>query len=387
MTIETAGQIILDRLDSAGYDAYFVGGMVRDVLLRRDVYDADITTSASPEEVLSLFEKAIPTGIKHGTVTVVVERINIEVTTFRLDGEYLDNRRPKEVIFTNSLVSDLSRRDFTINAMAKGLSGCLVDPFGGKADLEAGLIRAVGKAIVRFEEDGLRILRGIRFVSKLGFDVERDTLDAMEKCRHLLAQLSLERIRKELEGIMAGDYRVKALKIMRDGLLFDSLPFLENFSNLTDEEIMLIDSFELLILLAHKQTDKFLLNFPVTRSEKKLVEGVDKALGFKEIETDRHKLVQYYFGIKTLELLTKYEFLYKKGERKVANFTPIIEKRTDLVLCPREVIATTGKKAGAWVNHLFTKMERKVILGELENCPEDLLKFVKESVIFDVEEN
>lgn len=191
MSAKVSGQKVLKQLNEAGYGAYFVGGMVRDTLLGRAIYDADITTSATPAEVLALFDKTFATGLKHGTVTVVMDGVNVEVTTFRLDGKYLDHRWPDDVVFTRSLAQDLARRDFTINAMAQGLDEVIIDPFNGRQDLKRGLIRAVGVPKMRFEEDALRILRGIRFVAKLGFDIEAQTLAAMKKGRHLLANLSL----------------------------------------------------------------------------------------------------------------------------------------------------------------------------------------------------
>ena len=208
MEVKLLGQKVLEKLNESGYVACFVGGMVRDTLLGRKLTDVDITTNATPAEVLGLFDKTIATGLQHGTVTVVIDGQNIEVTTFRLDGNYLDNRHPEDVTFTHSLSEDLARRDFTINAMAQTAAGEIIDLFNGRCDLEAKIIRAVGDPLTRFEEDALRILRGIRFVAKLGFDIDEQTLEGMKACRHLLANLSLERIRDEFKGIIKGEHRV-----------------------------------------------------------------------------------------------------------------------------------------------------------------------------------
>ena len=204
-------QEIIKRLNAAGYEAWCVGGAVRDALLGREPGDWDVTTNALPETVMALFApNALPTGLQHGTVTVGGGR-GIEVTTYRRDGEYLDSRHPEHVEFTGSLVEDLARRDFTVNAMALGLDGTLVDPFGGQADLSAGILRAVGDAQNRFEEDALRIMRGLRFAARLGFVIEEKTDAAMRRCAHLLRRIAVERIHVELTGLLCGEHVAEIL--------------------------------------------------------------------------------------------------------------------------------------------------------------------------------
>lgn len=202
---------ILLRLEGAGYEAWCVGGAVRDALLGLEPGDWDVASSAEPEEVLRLFSPhALPTGLKHGTVTVGGGR-GVEVTTFRRDGVYLDHRRPESVTFTRSLLEDLSRRDFTVNAIAVNRRGGLSDPFHGRADLSGRVLRAVGEPEKRFEEDALRILRGLRFASRLGFRIEPDTAAAMRRCAPLLAEIAPERILAELTGILCGAHVLDVL--------------------------------------------------------------------------------------------------------------------------------------------------------------------------------
>lgn len=189
-------------LREAGHKAYPVGGCVRDLLLGRVPGDWDVTTSARPELVQSLFPHTVPTGIRHGTITVIEDEIRIEVTTFRKESEYSDSRHPDRVSFDTDLTGDLSRRDFTINAMAYGEDGQIIDPYGGMVDLESRLIRAVGVPEQRFSEDALRILRGIRFAAQLGFTVEQETMDAMKKSAALVDRVSPERIKTEMEKIL-----------------------------------------------------------------------------------------------------------------------------------------------------------------------------------------
>lgn len=189
---------IIDRLTAAGYEAYAVGGCVRDSVLGRVPNDWDITTSARPEETKSLFPRTIDTGIRHGTVTVMMDREGFEVTTYRIDGEYENGRHPKEVTFTASLEEDLKRRDFTINAMAYNEKTGLVDIFGGVQDIGAGVIRCVGNAENRFAEDALRMLRAVRFSAQLGYRIEENTQEAIRRLAPNLKRISAERIQAEL---------------------------------------------------------------------------------------------------------------------------------------------------------------------------------------------
>ena len=196
---------ILESLQKAGYEAYVVGGCVRDALLGREPHDWDITTSALPTEVKNVFPRTVDTGLQHGTVTVLCGGTGYEVTTFRVDGVYEDGRHPKEVTFTPSLKEDLRRRDFTINAMAYNNASGLVDLFGGQQDLENGVVRAVGDPVQRFTEDALRIMRAIRFSAQLGYEIEPGTLKAAEILAPNLQKISSERIREELEKTLVSD--------------------------------------------------------------------------------------------------------------------------------------------------------------------------------------
>lgn len=197
---------IINTLEAAGYEAYAVGGCVRDSVLGREPDDWDITTSAKPEETKQLFARTIDTGIRHGTVTVMLDREGFEVTTYRIDGNYEDGRHPKEVTFTASLEEDLKRRDFTINAMAYNESHGLVDIYGGLADIEAGVIRCVGDAKARFTEDALRMMRAVRFSAQLGYRIDEDTRTAMTELAPNLQKISAERIQTELVKLVTSPH-------------------------------------------------------------------------------------------------------------------------------------------------------------------------------------
>lgn len=197
---------ILTKLEAAGFEAYIVGGCVRDSLMGKQPHDFDITTSALPEETMSLFEgyKVIPTGLKHGTVTVLCEGEPVEITTYRVDGDYADGRHPDEVRFTRSLSEDVARRDFTMNGIAYSPTRGLFDEFGGAEDIRRGLIRCIGDPDKRFCEDALRILRALRFSAVLGFTIEENTAASIRRNKGLLARVSGERILTELQKLLCG---------------------------------------------------------------------------------------------------------------------------------------------------------------------------------------
>ena len=212
-------KLVLEALEAAGCEAWCVGGCVRDLRLGRTPGDWDVTTNALPEQTLALFgERAIPTGLQHGTVTVRTPERAVEITTFRRDGDYRDHRRPEQVTFTTSLEEDLSRRDFTVNAMAMDLRGTFRDPFGGTADLEAGILRCVGEPDRRFREDALRMMRGLRFAADLAFSIEPRTAEGIHRCAALLAQIAPERIQVELTKLLTGRGAAEVLRAYPDVL-------------------------------------------------------------------------------------------------------------------------------------------------------------------------
>ncbi|GAA4708836.1 CCA tRNA nucleotidyltransferase [Brevibacillus fulvus] len=219
MLKEQANQI-LARLEENGFEAYFVGGCVRDWLLGRPVHDIDICTNAHPRDVMRLFPEHIPTGLQHGTVTVKQGDALFEVTTFRVEGNYRDFRRPDEVQFVSDLTEDLQRRDFTINAIAMDRAGTLFDPFHGLADLRQRIIRAVGEPKQRFAEDALRLLRAARFAAQLGFEIEPLTYEAMKQSADFLPRIAVERMRDELNKLLNGAFPQQGFRIIGEtGLL------------------------------------------------------------------------------------------------------------------------------------------------------------------------
>ena len=226
MKIQLPGnaKLLIDTLTRAGYEAYAVGGCVRDSVLGRTPGDWDITTSASPQQVKEIFPRTVDTGIQHGTVTVLEGTEAFEVTTYRIDGEYEDGRHPKEVAFTSDLMEDLKRRDFTINAMAYNESEGLIDAFGGIADLKKRMIRCVGNPTDRFTEDALRMMRAVRFAAQLGFSIEEETKAAAAELAPNLARISAERIQVELVKLLVSDHPEEIRTLYEIGLTKTFLP-------------------------------------------------------------------------------------------------------------------------------------------------------------------
>lgn len=244
---------IINELNKCGYEAYVVGGCVRDSIIGLVPHDWDICTSALPEQIVDVFcdHKIIPTGIKHGTVTVVIEDEQYEVTTYRIDGEYEDNRHPTGVTFTNSIKDDLKRRDFTINAMAYSPSVGLVDFFGGKKDIKNKVIKCVGKPDDRFNEDALRILRAIRFSITLGYNIEQKTLRSIYENKKLLKNISVERINAEITKALSCGYSIAMGKILQvvipeltDKMVNDAMTMVGIFDTSLNVRIALVFNFD-----------------------------------------------------------------------------------------------------------------------------------------------
>lgn len=219
---------ILQKIRVAGYEAYFVGGSVRDALLNRPIHDVDIATSSYPEETKRIFKRTVDIGIEHGTVLVLEEDGEYEITTFRTEDVYVDYRRPSQVNFVRSLDEDLKRRDFTVNAFALAPDGEIVDHFGGLDDLEHKILRAVGEPKERFNEDALRILRGLRFLASLDFELEEKTFAAMKSHAHLLEKISIERSFIELDKLLVAPFWKKGLRAFVDCEVYRYLPQLND---------------------------------------------------------------------------------------------------------------------------------------------------------------
>lgn len=266
-------EYVIEKLTKNGFEAYIVGGCVRDILLLKTPHDYDVTTSATPEEIISVFDRTIPTGIKHGTITVLIDNEPIEVTTFRTDGEYRDARRPESVQFVRNLAEDLSRRDFTVNAMAYNRNNGLCDLFGGQEDLAAKTLRAVGDPETRFKEDALRILRLFRFASTLNFKIEENTFNAAIKCAQLLPKVSTERIMAELKTAVLGEnFKVIKPLIECGGLKFFGI------DNCPDFDLIKLHRNKPNLCLYLLLSGEIKYDLKLSNKEKSYIEGINKLM-------------------------------------------------------------------------------------------------------------
>ena len=288
---------IIETLESAGYEAFAVGGCVRDAVLGRIPADWDITTSAMPEEVKALFARTIDTGIQHGTVTVMVDLVGYEVTTYRIDGEYEDARHPKEVSFTSNLVEDLKRRDFTINAMAYNDRAGIVDEFDGIGDLERGVIRCVGNPLDRFGEDALRMLRAVRFSAQLGFVIDEETKAAIQELAPNLEKISAERIQVELVKLLTSDHPDYLREAYETGITAIVLPEFDAIMKCEQKDALHEESVgeHTLRSLLNVEADKVLrltmlfhdFGKPMTHSKSE--EGVTRFFGHPDVSSELSK--------------------------------------------------------------------------------------------------
>ncbi|MGD8189239.1 CCA tRNA nucleotidyltransferase [Brevibacillus ginsengisoli] len=228
---------LIKELESNGYEAFFVGGCVRDWLMNRPVHDIDICTNAHPCDVSRIFPNHIPTGLKHGTISVKHGGHLFEVTTYRTEGKYSDNRRPDEVMFVADLTEDLARRDFTMNAIAMSRTGEVIDPFNGQSDLDKKIIRAVGDPATRFQEDALRLLRAVRFAAQLGFTIEEKTKQGMEVTAVYLSRIAMERIRDEVLKMFASDYPLLGFETVNKTSLLQVFPLLHNLFQMAESQV------------------------------------------------------------------------------------------------------------------------------------------------------
>lgn len=369
----------IDKLGAAGYSAYAVGGAVRDSLLGAEPADWDVTTSARPDEILRVFEseRTIPTGIKHGTVTVLLDNSGknepIEVTTFRIDGEYRDARHPESVEFSTDVLADLSRRDFTVNAMAFNEREGIIDAFGGLSDLEAGIIRAVGDPKKRFSEDALRILRAFRFSAQLGFEIEEETLRGAIICAPLLKNIARERIGAEIKRLLASKGAVYALKNMVTGNIWSELfeigaPSIEKIESISRLEsdcaftraALLIADFD------DGQKNAFLDGLRLSNAEKKLVL---RLINVKSFDVDGQDL-----GVVARRFLHLFGDIYKEAFALLRFYNP---QKSELFL---EIELESAKKRALSISTLAIKgsdllplcesNHRRVgiLLGELLRC-------------------
>ncbi|MEI4310762.1 CCA tRNA nucleotidyltransferase [Streptococcus suis] len=382
---------ILEKIKAAGYEAYFVGGSVRDAILGRPIHDVDIATSSYPQETKQIFSRTIDVGIEHGTVLVLEGKKEYEITTFRTEEEYVDFRRPSQVSFVRSLEEDLKRRDFTVNAFALDEEAQIVDLFDGMTDLENRTLRAVGIPAERFNEDALRIMRGFRFAATLDFEIELTTFTAMVETAPLLEKISVERSFIEFDKLLMADYWRKGLRAMIDSKAYAFLPDLAGKSD--ELETMLTSLAEEFRFSTSEQAWAMLF----------VCLGIDNIKSFlkkwktsNEFQRSVVKLVEIYqlrqAGPVTKQICFKYgkEFLYlveelRQAQGLVTDFAAIdkieqaltIHDKHEIVVNGGHLMKTFDLKPGPVLGELLKEVEFQIVEGQLENEEQAIMTFVK----------
>ena len=364
---------ILKIFNQNGYEAYFVGGCVRDYLLCEDFSDIDITTNALPDEVKKVFRKSIDTGIQHGTVTILVNGDSYEVTTFRTEEDYTNHRSPEKVEFVSNLREDLDRRDFTINAMALDYNGKLFDYHNGDKDLSSKIIRTVNDPNERFYEDALRMLRAFRFSSKLGFEIENNTLNAIKKNAELIKFVSIERIVNEFKKLLAGKGNLRSLELLIDSKLNLYIPFFNEVNIVQDlsnysfcQSLYILSNINDILL----EKLKFL---KLSNKEIKLIKQFD--IINQEFKNNTPiELILYKYNREDVKFVCDY-FGYDE-EKKIDKCILTINSFDDIDITSEEIISTINKDPGPWIKSITLELEKEILLERLNNNKKDILDFL-----------
>ena len=371
---------VITAIEEAGFEAYFVGGSVRDIMLDHQIHDVDIATSAFPEEIKHIFPKTIDVGIEHGTVLVLHEEEQYEITTFRTESTYQDYRRPDQVTFVRSLEEDLKRRDFTMNALAMNKEGEIIDLFNGIEAIKQRKIVAVGKASERFHEDALRMMRGLRFSSQLGFEIESKTKQAIEEHHPLLEKISVERIYVEWTKLLLGDYRNKGLSTFIETKCFEYCPGLNEESEALRELLKLSEShrFEteeiawtiLCYYLKMKNVSTLLKKW---KTSNKMAHRVQHNLEqlIKRETTDWNAWDLYQSGLDTIqdvEFIRGVLFDQQPDETILQAYGQLpIKNMKELAITGKEILKILETTPGPWMGQLLTFLEKKVVEGVFSN--------------------
>lgn len=385
---------ILEKIKAAGYEAYFVGGSVRDALLHRPIHDVDIATSSYPEETKEIFERTVDVGIEHGTVLVLEDHHEYEITTFRVEEEYVDYRRPSQVNFVRSLEEDLKRRDFTVNAFALNEQSEIIDLFNGLEDLENKILRAVGLASERFNEDALRIMRGLRFAATLDFDIEEETFQAMKSHAPLLEKISIERSFIEFDKLLVAPHYRKGLQAMIASEVYRYLPELNHgsdaFQAILDDlnEQFVFSSSEqawayLILKLNIKKPTSFLKKWKTSNDFQKMVTNIVDVYRYR-LNAELTKEIVYQYGKEIVQVSEE----LRQAEGKSVDFDLIDTLDDALTIHDKHEIVVNGGmlmqemqlKPGPQLGLVIKKIEQAIVAGNLANEKEAIFQFVKKEL-------
>lgn len=383
---------VLERINQAGFEVYFVGGCVRDTLLQRPLHDVDLATSAYPQEIKQIFPQTIDTGIEHGTVTVIYQKKAYEITTFRTESGYQDYRRPDKVEFVRSLKEDLKRRDFTINALAMNAQGEIIDLFAGMADLQQRQIRAVGVAADRFHEDALRMLRAVRFQAQLNFTIEKQTLAGIKTNAALLSHIATERIREEFIKLMEGCNRQAGLTSLYQTQLYRFCPGLATYDfpkilqfaagQITDEAT--VWSFlAYLGKLKRAQVRPFLRQWKVANNNIKLAQAAIELLNnYQESNWQLYIAGQAATAIaaQVLRLTCQQEL----AEQLIEQYQDLpLKSPQQLAINGQQIMQVLNLSPGPQIGQYLKQIQQAIVAGQLVNDYPTIVNYLKNNNLSD----
>lgn len=387
---------ILEQIQDNGFEAYYVGGSVRDYVMGRNIHDIDITTSATPDEIESIFSHTIPVGKEHGTINVVFNDENYEVTTFRAEEDYVDHRRPSGVTFVRDLYEDLQRRDFTMNAIAMDTAYKLYDYFDGQQDINNRIIRTVGIAEERFQEDALRMIRCLRFQSQLSFDIAMETFEAMRTQMADIKFLSIERIVIELTKLMRGINVEESFNHLKSLKAFNYMPY---FEQLDMNQINVTEPIDLELLIAIVSV-KFDINYslkPLKLSNRQ-VKDINQYIQFMNalpsiITKEQLKMFVYDYDTNLIKNVMVAADVLKANdiqghEPLIVNLQTIDEtlhrlpmhNRKDMMVNGGVLMAHLNAKSGPWLKDVLRQIEIAIVTGKVSNEETEILKWVDNHV-------
>lgn len=369
------GKKIIEKINEKGFEAFFIGGMVRDFLLGIKIHDIDITTSAKPEDIEAIFKKTFAVGKKYGTITVISNNFNFEITTYRIDGKYLNNRKPESVEFSSSLKDDVERRDFTINALAMDKDLNVIDLVNGQNDLKRKVISAIGVKDERFKEDALRILRAFRFVSKLNFIIDEDTKEAMRKNKDLLKNVSNERILSELTKIISYPYANKAIQEMVNlDITLDFMSLNKGLRYLASNYER-INVYEFFALCFYLEDMKISDEYRFSNNERKLINDI---MVLYDVTKDDgfNPLLVFSYGIDISLMANKLRVVFNKPslekEIKESYQNLKIKKVCDLKYKGNEILKENLICDRRRIGEIIDELKYHVVMGLVDNNYDDL---------------
>ncbi|KRF58897.1 hypothetical protein ASG97_22190 [Bacillus sp. Soil745] len=378
---------ILELIEEAGYEAYFVGGSVRDYILGRTINDVDIATSATPQEIKRIFPNTADIGIDHGTVLVITDMGTYEITTFRTESGYSDFRRPDAVKFVRSLTEDLQRRDFTMNAIAMDKTGKIIDPFNGKRDLAQKRIITVGNPHERFHEDALRMMRALRFVSQLDFELDQETFDSLKENAQNISEIAVERILVEFEKLAAGSNKKKAFSLLLESGLYQYLPLFsskkDHLMDLLNLPLHQLNAAEIWsIIMIHTKDQEIEEALRAWKLPLKTIRNVQRTIKLvKSKEPSAIDVFQAGHGI-TVQA-AKVRAALNAGNVSDAEENAhqrynglIIKQMSDLAVTGTDLLIWHQEKPGPWVKEYLEKILKAVLNEELRNDKEEIKRWL-----------